>query len=699
MNKKIKRLLALGLCVSMLATTACSNNKKPSSNSEDETLVSKHSVKRDIDYGTKQDPLSFTGSEVFESDIYVAPVEGITDDFIRGVDVSSYIVQKDSGVKYYDFDGKELNDAEFFRFLAECGVNWVRVRVWNDPYDADGMGYGGGNNDVDKAIAIGKLATNAGMKVLIDFHYSDFWADPAKQRAPKAWLRMLTAQKVDAVKEFTTESLNRIIKAGVDVAMVQVGNETNNGMAGEKMVGGQDKVMQLMKAGCEAVRAVSKDIKIAVHYTNIHEVGFPNFCAKLVDAGVDFDIFGASYYPYWHGTIENLQAKLKTVKETYGKDVMVLETSYIYTDKNGDGHSNSVNPDTEGVAIPYEVSPQGQANSVRDIMQAVANVGGLGVMYWEPAWTPVSYYPEGDPDAAAKYEANMQLWQANGSGWASSFAAEYDPDDAGTWYGGSAWDNQALFDFQGKPLESLNVFKYVFSGTNATNVISEVRDTAMESGINNALKLPETVTAIMKDGSSKEIPVVWDAAQVSGIDVGVATTHVIKGVATGDGTEYKVVCNLEIKKVNYIKNEGFENALMEEWTITTNGKGDEGNPTPSRAEDGNFKTGAACLHFFSSSEFTYDVTQKIENIPAGTYTLKGFVQGGDAGEAVFELYITVNGTEYKSGATLAGWKIWREPTITDIVIPEGAEVVVGMRATVPGKGWGAWDDLTLCIQD
>ncbi len=696
MNKKIKRLLALSLCVSMLATTACSNNKK--NNSDDDTTISKSSVKRDIDYGTKQDPLSFEGSEVFESDIYVAPVEGMTDEFIRGVDVSSYIVQKDSGVKYYDYDGNELNDAEFFRFLAECGVNWVRVRVWYDPYDANGMGYGGGNNDVDKAIAIGKLATNAGMQVLIDFHYSDFWSDPSKQRAPKAWLRMLTAQKVEALSEYTTESLNRILDAGVNVGMVQIGNETNNGMAGEKMVGGSDKVMQLMKAGADAVRAISKDIKIAVHYTNIHETGFPDFCGKLVDAGVDFDIFGASYYPYWHGTLENLEAKLQTVKDTYGKDVMVLETSYMYTDKNGDGHSNSVNPDTEGVAVPYEVSPQGQANEVRDIMQVVANVGGLGVMYWEPAWIPVNYYPEEDPDAATKYEANMALWEENGSGWASSYAAEYDPDDAGVWYGGSAWDNQAMFDFEGKPLQSLSVFKYVFSGTNAKNAISSVQDISLESGINDPFTLPETVDALMSDGSTTPIPVVWNEEDVNAVDVNKADVYKIWGVATGDGKEFDVMCSLEIKKINYVKNEGFEDALMTEWTITTTGDND-GKITPSREEDGNFKSGAACLHFFDADAFEYDVTQTITNIPAGTYTLKGFVQGGDAGDAVFELYITVNGTEYKAGTTLAGWKIWREPTITDIVIPEGATVVVGMRASVPGKGWGAWDDITLCVQD
>lgn len=106
---------------------------------------------------------------------------------MEDVDVSSYLSLKNSGVKYYDYDGNELGNVEYFIFLKSCGVNYIRLRVWNDPYDSDGNGYGGGNNDLASAITMGKWASEAGLKVLIDFHYSDFWADPAKQKSPKAW--------------------------------------------------------------------------------------------------------------------------------------------------------------------------------------------------------------------------------------------------------------------------------------------------------------------------------------------------------------------------------------------------------------------------------------------------------------------------------------------------------------------------------
>ena len=123
-----------------------------------------------------------TASE--QADIFVAPVEGLSEDFIKGMDISTVIAQEESGVKYYNEDGEE---EDLFKILADSGINYIRVRVWNNPYDEDGNGYGGGNNDVEKAAKIGKRAAKYGMKLLVDFHYSDFWADPNKQYAPVEW--------------------------------------------------------------------------------------------------------------------------------------------------------------------------------------------------------------------------------------------------------------------------------------------------------------------------------------------------------------------------------------------------------------------------------------------------------------------------------------------------------------------------------
>ena len=164
-----------------------------------------------------------------DSDVYVEAIPDISDDFIRGMDASSVLVEENSGVTYYNFDGEEQ---DVFQTLAESGVNYIRLRVWNDPYDEDGNGYGGGNNDVPTAIELGGRASKYGMKVCIDFHYSDFWADPKRQHAPKAWEGMSLEEKTDALYEYTKSSLTEMLEAGVDVGMVQIGNEINYGMSG-----------------------------------------------------------------------------------------------------------------------------------------------------------------------------------------------------------------------------------------------------------------------------------------------------------------------------------------------------------------------------------------------------------------------------------------------------------------------------------
>ncbi|MBQ3793659.1 MAG: glycosyl hydrolase 53 family protein [Lachnospiraceae bacterium] len=197
--------------------------------------------------------------------------------------MSSYLSEKNSGVKFYDFDGNELSNQGFFEFLKDCGVNYVRLRVWNDPTDENGNGYGGGNCDIDSAVKMGRWISNARMKVLIDFHYSDFWADPGKQTAPKSWAGMSVDEKAKACQKFTSESLQKLLDAGVDVGMVQVGNETNNGVAGEKSWANMAKIFS---AGSKAVRTVAekndKDILVAVHFTNPETSGrYEGYAANL----------------------------------------------------------------------------------------------------------------------------------------------------------------------------------------------------------------------------------------------------------------------------------------------------------------------------------------------------------------------------------------------------------------------------------
>lgn len=634
---------------------------------------------------------TFENAAPEKSELYAAPIEGLTDDFIRGADVSSYLAETESGVVYKDFDGNPLDGKGFFAFLAENGINCIRIRVWNDPNDNNGASYGGGHNDLNTAVEIGKLATAAGMGVLIDFHYSDFWADPSKQKAPKAWQHITYDDKKQAIGDFTEASLKTLFDAGVNVTMVQVGNEINNGLAGET---DRTRINELLIQGSAAVRsaakAAGKDVRVVLHYTNALENSVLEIAGDLKEQGVDYDIFAVSFYTFWHGTPERLTEQLKTISSICGKQVMVAETSYLYTNDDGDGSANSVSLDSTGAALDYDISVQGQANEVRAVMQAVKNVGeaGVGVFYWEPAWIPVEVYDPSSADAAAVLERNKAAWEEHGSGWASSYAKTYDPNDAGVYYGGSSWDNQAMFDFSGAPLESLKIFKYVFGGTTAELKTVRVSDISAESGIGQPLTIPQTVSALMNSGEYREIPVEWDDRDLSAVDINSARVYEINGKASSDGTEYNVKCSLEIKKINYVKNPGFEDMDMSVWTISGNGA--------ARESDNNMRSGAYSLKFWDDSPVQFTAEQRISGVPAGTYELGAYLQGGAAGSgAVFELYITVNGSTLTAPSQVTSWQNWDNPVISGIEIPEGAEITVGVKVDAAAKAWGAWDDFSL----
>lgn len=635
--------------------------------------------------------LTFEGSEAEDAEIYAEPIEGMTDDFIRGVDISSYLSEIESGVIYKDFQGNALDEEGFFTLLAQSGVNCVRIRLWNDPTDKEGNSYGGGHNDLDTAVTIGQWASKAGLQVLIDFHYSDFWADPAKQKAPKEWAHYAIGDKEQALFDFTKNSLATLLDAGVNVTMVQIGNEINNGMAGET---DWERIGLLMCKGSEAVKDINadrgRDIQIAVHFTNPESSSLPDYAETLKTLNVDYDIFAVSYYPFWHGTTENLTQQLSLIAEGYDKKVMVAETSYVYTNEDGDGHPNSIGEDAAGVTLSYDISVQGQANEVRDVMQAVADVGdkGMGVFYWEPAWIPVRVYDSESADASEILTANKESWEEHGSGWASSFSGSYDAKDAGLYYGGSSWDNQAIFDFEGNPLESLNIYRYVFGGTKTELSIVKVEDMKAESGIGQEIEMPREVPALLNNNDIKDISVSWNEEQVTAAGEKGPGIYEIEGVAEDEGKEYPLICTLEIKKINYIKNPGLEEADMSMWQIDGAGVG--------READNNKKSGDYSLKFWSEDAVSYTVSQKIENLPAGTYELGCFLQGGDAGSSpVFRLYITVNGETVSADTGVTSWMNWDNPVITDIQIPAGAEVSVGVKAEAAAGAWGAWDDFYL----
>ena len=574
-------------------------------------------------------------------------------------------------------------EEEWSNVFAESGVNYIRLRVWNDPYDENGNGYGGGDNDVATAIELGKRATQYGLKVNIDFHYSDFWADPERQHAPKAWEGMSADEKADALYDFTKESLTQILDAGVDVGMVQVGNEINNGMSGETDV---PAVMGLLSAGSRAVREIAdsygKDIRIVLHYTNIEDnEEVDTMAANLKEYGVDYDIFGLSYYPFWDGTNENMQNVAKNIMDRYGKKVVIAETSYCYTEKDGDGFGNSFDG-IEDAVDGYAPTVQSQATMIRDICAAANEVGVLGVFYWEGTWIPV-----GSED-----QDNSALWEKYGSGWASSYSAEYDPDDAGLYYGGCSWDNQAMFDFTGHPLPSLNVFRYLKDGHTVPLAVDFIPQTTVSRDVGEALTLPETVEVVYNDRSANtQVPVSWDASQVAAIDTKKAGTYTVDGTLS-DGTA--VTADVDVEMVNYVKNPGFEEVDRSMWEIFYAGEND---PTDYQEKADDAHDGDFSLHFWSDSDMDFSICQTLTDLPAGTYQLFAFAQGGDMeSTSDLELYAVINGEEIGSDAfMLTTWTDWKQPKVDNIRIGDGDTLTIGVRMKCNANSWGTIDDFTL----
>lgn len=642
------------------------------------------------------------GNALGDSGIFVKKVEGLSRDFLMGVDISSVLALEKSGVVFRNARGESQ---DIFKTLKEYGINSIRVRVWNKPFTEDGNGYGGGNCDINTAIEIGRRAAAYDIPILLDFHYSDFWADPSKQQAPRAWTAMSLEKKEEALYAYTKESLDAVLKAGVDVHMVQLGNETTGSFCGEK---NWIAIARLMNAGAKAVREIAKEkrkkIEIAIHFTNPEKEGEYERYAKILEKQkVDYDIFASSWYPYWHGSAENFSAVLKRVAEISGKKVMCAEISWAYTPDDGDGFQNTISADT-ACAKPYSFTVQGQADAVRDAINAVSSIGkkGIGVYYWEPAWLPVP-----GKDASER----SVLWEKFGSGWASSYAAEYDPADAGVYFGGTSWDNQAMFGFDGTPLASLAVWKLVRKGAVTTLRPDSVQDTLVRTRIGDAIILSEEATVLYNDGTSKNSRIIWDAegtvalagtdygktvslADMSGRGVGEYSLYGIPEGTDKNGSTsvIKALAKISIVEQNYLDNGGFEESDIGMWKIVNA----EGKTSELGVQDkpSDAKSGNKSFHFWSKDKVAFSVEQTVTELAPGIYKFSLAMHGGDAKNQVMYIYAISGGKEYRAEAKVDGWRNFFYPTIAEIPVSDG-KVTVGASIACDANGWGSLDDFSL----
>ncbi|WP_424447945.1 glycoside hydrolase family 53 protein [Microbacterium arborescens] len=366
---------------------------------------------------------------------------------IRGADVSMTAEVAALGGSFADAAGER----DLFRILADHGVNLARLRVWVDPTDADGRPFQGGTNDLATTLRLAERARAAGLELMIDLHYSDFWADPKKQALPRSWRGFDLDGVCDAVAAHTAEVVRAVALRAGSPEWVQVGNETTNGMlwpfgrtprydlesrsfeaiAADDAREQYDRLARLLRAGTGAVRSTDPHARIVLHLDAGGAVDlYRRWFDEITGRAVDFDAVGLSYYPLWHGSLHDLRDNLHQIAERYAKDVIVVETAYAHRPDNPAGTSMF---DAGAPGASYPATVDGQARYLTDLARVIADVPhgrGRGVVYWEPAWLPVP-----------------------GTSWASPAGMAYGDDMAEP---GNGWANQTLFDEHGRALASLS---------------------------------------------------------------------------------------------------------------------------------------------------------------------------------------------------------------------------------------------------
>ena len=593
--------------------------------------------------------------------VQVNPIENLSTDFIKGADVSIMPELERNGTKFYD-NGIEQDG---LTILKNHGVNWIRVRIWNNPYVVGPEGVGGGNTDEAKAIEMAKRAKALGMKVLVDFHYSDFWVDPGQQKKPDAWKNDSGDKLVDDVYAYTAKVMQDFNAQGVTPDMVQVGNELNNGMLWpeaqltEDNPNGYKFLAKLLNAGLQAVHDNDKDnkVKTMIHLAgvdvNLYHTFFDNLIVK--NKVNDFDIIGMSFYPFWHGTMDDLKNTMNDVSAKYNKDVIAVETAFGYTLEDADFEKNNFGTNEEKVS-GYKATVQGQATGLRDVMATVASVNdnrGLGIFYWAPDWV-----------------INEKVgWKSNG--------------------GGNGWDNLTLFDTKGNALESMDTFNLVSDPNNqyiepqvTTINTVDVKDVSLYSNVD----LPQTVGVVYSNDAVKNMSVKWDVAKPIFAKPG---NYTISG--TVEGLAQKAIANIEVKnKMNLVLNGNFENETLNGWDIV----GDS-SAINLAWNQGDVRDKCA-MHYWNNKPFNVIIKQKLKGLSDGKYTLSCWTQGNGLASK-YQLFVKQNGVEMTTDIKDDGWNRWHQNSIKNIEVKNG-EVEIGFILNGRPDTWGSIDDIEFYVQ-
>ena len=329
---------------------------------------------------------------------------------MKGVDLSMLKQVEDNGGLFYE-NGNQIDPIQEFN---SKGINTVRLKIWHNPLQ--------NYNDLESVLEIAERVKNADLDLLLDFHYSDTWADPSNQNKPAAWENLNFETLCDSIEQYSRYVITKLKNQNTLPKYVQIGNETDCGflwpdgyVCGESNNDIQwNKLRDLFMHAIEGVNTAldfEDSLKIISHVSS----GGNWFFGNLLEEDIPIDILAISYYPMWHGTLADLNQNINMLATQFGKPVLVVETAYPFTLSWNDNTNNILGLETQ-LLDGYEASEEGQFSFLYDLISLVHdNDFGYGICYWAPDWISTSQF-------------------------------------------GSPWENQALFDFDGQLLDAVSVF-------------------------------------------------------------------------------------------------------------------------------------------------------------------------------------------------------------------------------------------------
>lgn len=573
-------------------------------------------------------------------------------DFYKGMDISFVPQVEADGTVAKDFDGVPMDMLELAK---KYGVNAIRLRLWNEPGNVPESG---GYCDLAHTMAMAKRIKKQGMSFLLDFHYSDYWADPGQQRKPKAWEALSGKALEDAVYDFTKNTLEALRAEGVMPDMVQIGNEIRSGLLfpdGE--LPDVDGMVRLVNAGIRAARTVAEkeELKIMIH---LDQGGRYLFLKEWFDNAFshgleDFDIIGISYYPFWHGTFMDLKQTMEQLVKDYGKPIIVAETAHAWC-KSEKGFIDEAQEKIAGIPA----TPEGQKKVLDMVMNITASLPdkkGMGIYYWEPLCVPKG---EGG------WSENMGVLQADGTVMEAVKAFLFTRETA-------------------SPQKPAKVYAPAKLTVEADFVCRERKE--------NVWKLPEEVSVLYYDGTLKRHTVRWDknpcgdGELLQAWENGKAGKYLFLGsVSAGKQEQLQVTQEIELVdslkgSENYVVDSNWDNGLIE-WEVEKSDERvqvllypEEMKPFPEPPVN--------ALRIEAPMNFDFSVSQNIILQSKGDYRLSVYYRGVDTTNVDVRLYMQSE-EERREQVIHPTDDGWTEYEILWENCPAGG-ITVGIRISAP----------------